>query len=97
MGSCQSSITDTKMILRRAGLKEKECPHEEVAEEILKYKSSEKQTIGGGKGRWTLCRHCSMMFLIKGDGFYDSAPVLQDPITSSSLANRRHVERVSPV
>ena len=76
-----------------------QCIHQEVVRQMHEYALSKSQlelkspTPTPDEGRWTVCRHCKVLFLIKGDGFYASAPVLQDPSTTSSLAARRNQSR----
>ena len=111
MGSCASSHGIDKDAIQQRGPKinpsklsgqdqKPQCDHQEVVRQMHEYarfniqleRSSQKRD----EGRWTVCRDCRVLFLIKSDGFYASAPVLEDPSTTSSLMARRNLPLDKP-
>ena len=111
MGSCQSlSKNETKVsIVNRASRiqnptnnrsQRQSCLHEEVVQKIIaeNQHKDDASSLRREIERWTVCSFCNMMFLITNDGYSDSAPVLENPLKSSSLATRRKREfEIHPV
>ena len=111
MGSCASSHSINKDAILQRGPRintsklsgryvKSDCAHQEVVRQMHEYALSKSQleicSPKCDEGRWTVCRHCKVLFLIKSDGFYASAPVLEDPSTTSSLAARRNLSTERP-
>ena len=65
------------------------CSHQSILLSIKELNESPEHASSSACEKWISCAGCSMLFHIQKEGYVASAPLLQDPMLSSSLAGRR--------